>query len=99
MNDPHPKQHGLRYLFFVTTCVAVGLGLISQNGIHSALGKIGLGLLNYWIAKAFFTASTRLPKVLQEIVFLIGLPFFVGFLYCMFTGSVELFFDLAPRIR
>ncbi len=96
--DP-PKQHSLRYLFFVTTCIAVGVGLVRQPGIHPSFKSIGLGIINYWIAKGLFAMSVRLPNPWREIVFMIGLPFFVGAMYCVITGSaglaVELFRSVA----
>ena len=96
--DDDSKQHDLRYLFFITTCVAVGLALCTQRGFHSGLRTIGLGIVEYWMAKGFFVISKRLPNVLREIVFLFGLPLFVGAMYCVLTGLVALAVDLLPQM-
>ena len=92
MTDELPKQYELRYLFFVTTCVAIGVWLVCN--FTGSLRLIGLGICSYWVAKAFFAGSVRLPKVVREIVFLFGLPFFAIAVYWLLSGFIRLLFDL-----
>ena len=72
------KRFSLRYVFFVMTSVAVGACLFGQPRFHPTIRAVGLSIVLYWIAKAFFVTSTRLPKVAREVVFLMGLPFYVS---------------------
>ncbi len=82
-------QFSLRYLFMVTSSVAIGSAMLGSP--VACLQAIGLGILLFWLAKTFFLASMRLPTVLRELVFLAGLPAYVGAVVCIVFGLVRCF--------
>lgn len=73
----HSKQFNLAYLFFVTTAVAIGLGLCVRPS-HPALHGVGLGLVLFWLSRGIFVLSKLLPPVARECCFLIGLPVYIS---------------------
>lgn len=82
------RQFNLRYLFFVTTMVAIGLGLCVRPP-HPALQGIGLSIVLFWLSRGIFVVSKLLPKIAREAVFLIGLPLFIGSMLFL-VGSLAL---------
>ncbi len=71
------RQFRLGYLFFATTMVAIGL-VLCVRPIHPAAQGIGLSVVLFWISRGIFAVSKLMPKVAREIVFLIGLPLYIG---------------------
>lgn len=78
-----PRKFSLGYLFFVTTMMAVGLGLY-VGPFAIPLKGIGIGLVFFWLSRIIFASSTLLPKVAREIVFLLGLPIYIGSMLLIF---------------
>ena len=97
VKDAPTDQFGLRYLFFVMTSVAVGACFWGQPEFHPTVRATGLSIVLYWISKAFFVGSTRLPRIGREVVFLLGLPCYVASVLIMLGGIIWLVMSLLGR--
>lgn len=89
------RQFRLGYLFFVTMMIALGLGL-SARASHPAIQGIGLSIVLFWVSRGIFAVSKLMPKVAREILFLLGLPLFIGAIQFLLWALIIAVFDLVP---
>ncbi|MEL6110084.1 MAG: hypothetical protein AAFU85_29070, partial [Planctomycetota bacterium] len=79
-------QYSLRYLLFVVTSSAIGLSLAANVQFIAPARLIGVGICCFWCAIGIFAASLKVPSPGRELLFLGGLPLFIGCLWCILSG-------------
>lgn len=92
------KRLSIRQLLVTTFAVAVGLAMATNDDFPIAPRLMGFAAGFYCLANCFFAFSTSLASPKRELLFLIGLPLYVCFLFSAAAGLVIFFATTFPAV-